>query len=211
MGSSKYLLFGIVAILIGGCGSYLQSSLNVNGEKSAYNKILVVAKTKDEFARISFENQVETRLLEYGVNSVSSIEVNATRNLVDQMSPEKVEELRKNLVSQGFDGVIISNLISQEQYLEVVEGDVSGYPGYYGRFGRYYGYYPSMYWEPDRLETGVRYTFESNLYDLKKTSGNNLSWIGRFKVSNPNNIKNSIDKYAKELAEVLLQEAIKLE
>ena len=131
-----------------------------------------------------------------------------TRRVKEEISETEMVQIKQALLAGNFDGVIITNLVNREQYLQVVQGDATAYPGYYGRFNRYYGYYYPISWEPDRLEAGVRYSFESNLYDLRMTEGNNLSWIGRFKVTNPDEIGKSIDKYANELVEVLVKEAI---
>ena len=199
-------------VLLQSCSSYLQDSLNVSKTKKKYDKILVVARTQNDLARINFENKVVQYLSESGVNAISSKNLPLTKVIKDNINKEEAEKIRKQLVTEGFDGVIVTNLITSEQYVEVVEGNPSiYYGGYYGRFGGYYGYYPSTYWEPDRMETGVRYIFESNLYDVRLSESDNLEWIGRFKIDNPNNIKSTSDKYAKELVKTLLKESIQEE
>lgn len=199
------------AIVFSGCGtSYLKESSNVSQAKKSYDKILIVARAKDKIVRFKFEDQLVADLAAQGVAAASSKDVIKTESFDKEVSEKDIEKIRNKLVSEGYSGVIITNLINTAKYQDVVPGrsGVGYYPVRYGRFGRYYGAYPVSYWEPDQVEIGVEYTLESCLYDITVDQKDNLQWVGRFKVRDPNSLVKTIEKYSKELTSALLDQSI---
>lgn len=197
-------------MLLGCSSSYLTSSTNVSQEKKSYDKILVVAKTKNKTARIRFEDQVVADLGALGVHAASSMDVIKVDSFDKQLTEKDLDNLRNNLVASGYDGIIVTNLIDASQYTDVIPGGVSTsyVPTRYGRFGGYYGYYPVSYWEPDQVRTGVQYILESTFYDMTDNDGDDLQWVGQFKVKDPRNINNTVEKYSKELTAALKESSI---
>ena len=208
----KFLLLIFSLSLLVSCKTtYLQQSTNVSNVKKSYNNILIVSKSKDMTARIKAENQMVKDFAERGVKSSSSLDVIRTESFDKSLSEKELEDLRNNLVSNGYDGILITNLINAEQYQDVIPGGTSTamVPMRYGRFGRYYSYYPATYWEPDRIETGIKYTIETTLYDLTVDQEDNLQWVGRFQVKNPSDLMKLVEQYADELADALLETSVK--
>ena len=198
-------------LFITGCKTtYLEQSTNVSNEKRSYNKILVVSRTKDISARVNGERQVANDLLKRGVNAESSIDLIKTESFDKELTEKELDDLVSNLIEQGFEGVLITNLVDTSEYTDVIPGTArTAYvPVRYGRFGRYYTAYPATYWEPDRIETGVIYTVESCLYDITDRDEDNLQWVGRFKVKDPTNLTKVIEKYSTELADELIAQSI---
>lgn len=210
---SKIAVLGITFLMLLGCSSlYLDDSSLINPEKNNYNKILVIAKTKDKVLRMKFENQVVNDLAASGVQAISSMSVIKTESFSKVLTDSEIEDLKSKMLSSGYDGVIITNLINKEQYTEVHQGNVSRsyVPVSYGRFGRYYRYYPVDYWEEDEITTGTEYTLESCFYNITDSSGdNNLQWVGRFKIKDVSSIGKTVEKYSKELTGELLEKSIK--
>lgn len=207
----KFLALGFIAFLITSCASaYLQDSTNTSNSKKKYDKILVLAKSKDKIARMNFENQVVQDFAISGVSATSSESVIQTESFSDKLSESDLENLRLKLIKDGYTGVIITYLISKDQYSDVIPGGSSTafVPVRYGRFGRYYGAYPMNYWEPDQIQVGIEYTLESCFYDITVDKSDNLQWVGRFKVKDPNSLSKTIEKYSKELTAQLLLESI---
>ena len=196
--------------ILSGCSSYLTSSENVSNAKSDYDKILVVGRSKDKTARIKFENSVVSHLREQGITGVASYSGNSPININKKYSDGELASLKKRLLSAGYDGVLVTNLIDTEKYTDVVPGGTSTtyVPTRVGRFGRYLAYYPVTTWEPDQLKSGTKYIFESSLYRLAEAAGDNLQWVGRFEVKNPTSIGNTVDKYAKDLTNALVKSSI---
>lgn len=207
----NFILLWFVTILLAACSnSYLMQSTNVSKNKKKYDKVLVVAHTKDKVARIRAEGLVVNELGLRGVTAESSVDVIKTENFSEEMSEDEIKTLVSQLLDAGFTGVLITNVINTERYEEVIRGGskVEYQAPQYGRFGQYYNYYPATSWEPDRIETGVDYTVESCLYDIAVTQQDNLQWVGRFKLKNPKDIKEAITQYSKELAEALIDQSI---
>ena len=205
------LYFGLFTLLFSSCvTSYLKDSSVVNNNKKSYEKVLVIAKTSDKTSRTTFENQVVQDLAANGVNATSSISIIKTDSFAKELSDEEIEDLKEKLINDGFDGVIITNLIDKQQYTDIDQGNISTtyVPVRYGRFGRYYRTYPVSYWEQDEISSGIEYTLESCLYNLSNSSENNLQWVGRFKVKDPKSLVKSIEKYSIELTTELLEKSI---
>lgn len=205
---------GFMALFVMGCGTtYLKNSSNVSETKKKYDKILVVARAKDKVARIKFEDQLVKDLALQGLNAVSSINAIQKESFSKELTEQDIEKIRTNLVSEGYTGVIITNLVNTAQYTDVIQGNMGTayYPSRYGRFRRYYGAYPVNYWEPDQVETGIEYTLESCLYDISIDQKDNLQWVGRFQVKDPGSLTKTIEKYSKELTTALISESISLE
>ncbi len=200
----------IVVLLFSACSSYLTSSENVGETKKPYEKILVVGRSKDNTARIKFENSVVSQLKEVGVKGTASHAANKVIDLNKKYSETELVILKKTLMAGGYDGVIVTNLINTEEYTDVIPGNTSTayVPTRAGRFGRYLVYYPVTRWEPDQLRSGTKYVFESSLYRLTEDSGDNLQWIGRFEVKDPSNLTNTVNKYAKDLTNALIKSSI---
>jgi hypothetical protein len=208
---NRIITLFLLSFIFSSCSSsYLKDSTNVSNTKKQYDKILVIARAKDKTTRINFENQVVKDFAENGVNATSSRDIFQSENFERELSEKEIEELRLSLVKKGYGGVVITNLISKDQYTDVVPGSTSTayVPVRYGRFGRYYGTYPMSYWEPDQVKVGIQYTLESCFYDIRQNLNDNLQWVGRFQLKDPKSLTKSINKYSKELTENLMLESI---
>jgi len=206
-----FLLLSLSIFLLSGCKTtYLQQSTNVSNVKKSYDKILVVSRSKDVSARLNAERQVVSHLAVKGINAESSIDVIKTDSFDKELTEKELDNLVEQLLAQGYDGVVLTNLVDASQYSDVVPGTArTAYmPVRYGRFGRYYSAYPATYWEPDRVETGVIYTLESCLYDITNKGQDNLQWVGRFKVKDPSDLMKVIEKYSIELTNELIAQSI---
>ena len=200
----------LLSLLLSSCSSYLTSSENVSNTKNDYEKILVIGRSKDNTARIKFENSVVSQLAEQGLNGISSYAANAMVNINKKYSDSELAALRKRLMSNGYDGVIVTNLINTEAYTDVVpDGTSTAYaPTRVRRFGRYLTYYPVTTWEPDQLKSGTKYIFESSLYRLAEKAGDNLQWVGRFEVKDPSSLEKTVNNYATDLTKALVKNSI---
>lgn len=200
----------IIVILLSGCSSYLTSSENVSQTKNDYDKILVVGRSKDNTARIKFENSVVAQLQESGLKGVASHTKKGVLDITREYSDDELAVLKKNVMSNGYDGVIVTHLINTEAYTEVLPGGTSTtyVPTRVGRFGRYLAYYPVTTWESDEYKSGTKYIFESSLYRLEDTTKDNLQWVGRFEVKDPTNIAKTAENYATDLVKALVKSSI---
>lgn len=205
------ILFGLTALfLLLGCSSYLTGYENVSNVKNSYGKILVVGRSKSKTARIKFENSVVNQLKESGISAAASHAAKTTIDLNKKYAEGELATLKKSLMTNGFDGVIVTHLIDTEAYTDVIPGGTSTayVPARVGRFGRYLTYYPVTTWEPNELKSGTKYIFESSLYRLIQGSGENLQWVGSFEVKDPTDLENTVNNYAKDLTKALVKSSI---
>ncbi|MEM8926656.1 MAG: hypothetical protein AAGC45_00515 [Bacteroidota bacterium] len=206
-----HILFGLIVLpLFCGCSSYLTGYENVSNIKNTYEKILVIGRSKSKTARIKFENGVVDELKESGISAVAS---HAAKTIIDfnkKYSESELGALKKKLMTNGIDGVIVTNLINTEEYTDVIPGGTSTtyVPTRIGRFGRYLTYYPVTTWEPNELKSGTKYIFESSLYHLVESSGEDLQWVGNFEIKDPTSLENTVNNYAKNLTKALIKGSI---
>lgn len=203
-------LFVLAAFVFTGCKTtYMTNSTNVSNQKKKYDKILVVYREGDMTGRIALENQIVRDLAAQGISAVSSIQTIKTDSFEKELSEAELDQLVSSLLSAGYSGVLVTNLLDKSQYTQVTPGAVyGGYGGMYGGFGSYYGMYPMTYREPDRVTTGIEYILESVLFDISDNDGENLQWVGRFSVKNPSDIQKTVAKYSEELITELMAQSI---
>lgn len=201
----------VFVLILTSCGSsFLKNYENISKTKKSYNKIIVIGRSSDQISRIKFEDNVVNHLKEEGVEAVASYKIDITKNIQKDFSEAEVNAIEKELLAKGIDGSIITNFINSEKYQEVIPGNSSTnyYPVRYGRFGRAWGYYPISTWEPDQIQVGVKYLFETSFYKLNENDEDNLQWLGRFEVKDPSDLNKIATKYAKELVTKLVKESI---
>lgn len=203
-------LFVLAALMITGCATtYLTNSTSVSNQMKKYDKVLVVYREGDMTGRIALENQLVQDLKLQGVNAVSSIQVIKTDSFQKELSEAELDQLVESLLSAGYTGVLVTNLLDKSQYTQVTPGSVyGGYGGMYGGFGSYYGMYPMTYREPDRVSTGIEYSLETVLFDISDRDGENLQWVGRFSVKNPSDLQKTVAKYSGEVVTELMAKSI---
>jgi len=209
----KKIIFslGILLFLVQGCASsYLQEAVNVSNEKKSYDKILVVSMASDKASKVRSERALVSKLAENGIQAVAAHEESITSSVSGKLSESEGRALAGSLSATGYQGIIVTNLVNTQQYTDVIPGGTSTsyYPVRYGRYGRYVGAYPITSWEPDRIQSGVEYILETCLYDIRVNKGDNLEWVGRFKVRDPSDLNKVTEKYVNELVEALLESSI---
>lgn len=200
-------LLVLVSLIFTGCATtYLQQSTNVSTQQKKYDKILVVHRETDKTVRIALENQIVNDLKAKGVNAASSIQAIKTVSFDKELTEAQLDQLVDTLLQQGYTGVIVTNLLDASQYTQVTPG--ATYPAYYGGWNTYWDYYPMYQRQPDRVTTGVEYILESCLFDITDTQGDNLQWVGRFKLRDPSDLQKVTAKYSAELIEALMASSI---
>ncbi|MEN8787948.1 MAG: hypothetical protein ABF293_12150 [Flavobacteriaceae bacterium] len=203
-------MFLLMVFVLSGCKTtYMTNSTSVSNQKKKYDKILVVYREGDMTGRIALENQLVQDLKLQGVSAVSSIQVIKTDSFQKELSEAELDQLVESLLSAGYTGVLVTNLLDKSQYTQVTPGAVyGGYGGMYGGFGSYYGMYPMTYREPDRVSTGIEYSLETVLFDISDNDGENLQWVGRFSVKNPSDLHKTVAKYSGEVVTELMAKSI---
>ena len=143
-----------------------------------FNKVLIVAKVKDESARRIAEDKIAKAVkAPVAVPSYSYL----TGNDTDEA------QLTAKLKNDGFDGVIIVQLKEVEKSTSYTPGTV--YAG--GWYGGYRGGYGGMYGSPGYYSEDKTYYTETTVFSL---ADNKLLWSGVTSSLNPSKVEKTIDE-----------------
>ena len=197
----RSLLLLLAGLTLTACGSYLVNSENVSKAKKPYAKVFVLAWSENNIARSLFESDVVKALEEKGIAGVRSLDSGIDIPVDHKPSESEAEAIGNAIKAQGFDGVVVINLVSREEYKTEVPGSYAYRydPASTMYFGSYMGLYPAVTWEPGKQVTGTRFVLESTLYDLTSPKEENLQWIGWFEMEDPTDIRKTTARFAKEL------------
>lgn len=133
-----------------------------------YNKLLVVGMmgARDQTLRQNIENSMVQQLQANGINAVAATKQYGPRTFRDM----KEEDAVKMVSNDGFDGVLVAELIDKNKEKYYTPGYVSYTP--YGVVrGRWWPHYAVVYdriYSPGYYTTNTSYSLEVNLYDPKK-------------------------------------------
>ncbi|WP_033959699.1 hypothetical protein [Psychroserpens jangbogonensis] len=187
-------------------------SENISNTKE--NNFLVVVRTDNEQARITFENEIVKQMKEKGFKATASFSKFGSLKPNEPKSEGSKQKLQELLKSQGFDGVVLTVM---KDYQEETRVDKEG--GYYAG-GNYYGYYPRYYggfygyyynpisyhtlgnYVPETMTTSTSklYILETTVYDLKKTDENQLVAVVTSQLDNPESAGLVATDFVKKIA-----------
>lgn len=195
----------ILTLSLTGCGSYLTQAENVSKVKKPYSKVFVMAWFQNGIARGLTERDVAQALRDKGYTAIRSLDSGIEIATDHKPSESEAAAIGNALKEQGFDGVVLINLVEREEYKTEVPGSYAYRydPSNSLYFGSYMGLYPAVTWEPGKQVTGTRFVLESTLYDLNSPKEENLQWIGWFEVEDPTDIEKTTASFARELVAAL--------
>ncbi|MCJ7468427.1 MAG: hypothetical protein MUO53_17240 [Maribacter sp.] len=107
-------------------------------------KVLVIACTANDHARIAFEEQIAEQLRARGINAVESFKKAPKIYPNREISEERVALIKSLLESEGFNAVVTTVIKNEEQVTTTTSNGAyvglynNYYPGYYGSFYNYY-------------------------------------------------------------------------
>lgn len=188
---------------------------NVNDIRD--NKILVIARTNDNQARIAFESEIANKLKESGMNATTSFSVLPTKVKIGKgITGEQKVAFRNFLSSEGYDGIVLSVIKDEEETTKTYSdggyyagATVPFYPGFYNGFYSYY-YHPMAYTsfgtyvEPtSSTYTYKTYVLETVAYDLNQEEAKQLVAVVTSKIENPQDISRNAEEYTKKIVKAL--------
>ncbi|MFZ1864860.1 MAG: hypothetical protein WAU39_11605 [Polyangiales bacterium] len=178
---------------------------NPGFEDAFFRKLFIIGIGRDESARRMFEDTFVKALDARGAEAQSSWTV------LPQSEQLTEEQIRSAIDGGGFDGVLITRLLSVEEAQEYVQGKSYVVPktthygyGYYG----YYSYYGTSYatvHEPGSIKTNTTVRLETNLYSVA-TGG--LVWSGQTDTINPDSVSELIDSMTAAVTKQLAEEKL---
>ncbi len=161
-------------------------------------KMLVLAMTDNLTARQVFEDELSSALQRRSMQAMQAYNALETGITSGPLSETELDRMADDLSGQGFDAVMITSVIGVEQHHQHLTG--TGYTyDYYGRFGRYYYRYQDIYYQPQAVREYHVYHVETAVYQLQVADQNHLVWVGSFDITDPINIRRTVDDYVKSL------------
>lgn len=201
----KALTILLALLALGGC-SQNKTSIelawrNPGFEDVFFEKLFVIGVGRDDGARRLFEDTFAKTLEAQGTEAQPSWKV------LPQTEQLTQEQIRNAIDGGGFDGVLVTRLLSIDQDQEYVPPKSYTVPTTYYGYG-YYGYYGTSYatvHEPGYFETHTTFRLETNLYSVA-TGG--LVWSGQTETLDPDSLTEVIDSVTAAVARELKEEQL---
>jgi hypothetical protein len=190
-----------VATLLAACAStHVASTWRDPQDKAApVAKLIVFAATKDDAVRRLAENRA-VQTLPRGTVGVQSY------TLFEKFDPDEAK-LRERLSKEGFDGALVSRLVSidrNKEYIPPQTHIAQSYPGYayLPHYRSFYWYYPQAYTytTPGYVTENTRYVVETLLYRLP--DGKPV-WSAVSETINPNSTIAMVNEIVRLIADEL--------
>lgn len=212
----KILLGLLMTLIIASCSnskvlaSWKSDNLN---EIKNNKKLLVIARTDNNQARIAFENQISQKLNDEGIKAVSSFSILPSNlKIGKELSEEQKAAFKEFMKVEGFDGVVLNVIKDLEETTKTysdggyyVGATIPFYPNYYNGFYSYY-YNPYSYSTfgnyVDRSTTTYTYktyVLETVVYDLNQKDGSQLVAVVTSQIDNPRDVDKNAEEFAKKI------------
>ena len=214
--SIPFLLGLIVMLAFNSCSSVkvLDSWKSDDMSDVKNRNYLVVARSADNQARLTFENEIVKQMTSKGYKATASYSKFGNLNPNEEPSEANKAKIKKMLEAEGFDGVVLTVMKDYQEETRVQKeggyyegGNYYGfYPRYYGGFYRYYGHPMSMRtlgnYVPESTSTTTSkvYILETTVYDLKAADNNQLIAIVTSQIDNPTSASEAASAYVKKVA-----------
>jgi hypothetical protein len=167
--------------------------------QTAFEKLFVIGVGENEGTRRLFEDTFAKALANEGAAA------QASWGFLPQSTRLTEEQIRGALEGGGFDGVLITRLLSVDRQQEYVPPSTYTVPtpdyGYYGYYGTSY----ALVNEPGYFKTNTTFRLETNLYSVA-TGG--LVWSGQSETLNPESLAEVIDSMTSAVAKRLKEDRL---
>ncbi len=201
----------ILAACSGTATSIPQSYRNPGYETTVFKKLFVIGVAQNEESRKGFENAFTTAIVALGGQA------EASWHTLPQDDQLEEAEIRTAIEGGGFDGVVITRLLSVDKDKEYtpatthMNARTTYYPGagYGYGYGRgYYGFYGTTYaqiHDPGYFETSTTLRLETNLYSV---ADNGLVWSGQSDTVDPKSVADARESMTAAVATKLKEERL---
>lgn len=217
-------LFCVVAFILQSCsGTKVLSAWKAEENivnKFKGNKVLVIARTSNNQARIEFESAITKELKSRGISATPSFSKAPKIYPKKEITEERVAFIKELLGYEGFDAIVLTVIKDKAQSIQTSSSGIfvgasynNFYPGYYGTFYDYYAYpyaYGSYYnsfggYIPTSSSTYVvtDYVLETVAYNLNEEKNDQLVAVVTTELNNPKNAHKAAGKYVEKVMKSL--------
>lgn len=164
-----------------------------------FKKICVLGIGANSVNRRTFEDVMQTKLLNLGYPVVAALDYLPPNAAIGTITKEIVEEIFTNA---GIDAVFTMSLRHEEDTRRYVPGSSAYVPYYYNTgFYNYYGGYGGYYYSPGYYTGSVQIYLEANLFNLKTDE---LIWSAETKTTDVTNVQ----KVAEQFSDVIIKDFV---
>ena len=213
--TSTLLLLFVIGLTFQNCSSVkvLDSWKSETITNIKATNFLVVARSNNNQARLTFENEIVKQMEAKGYKATASFAKFGDMKPNEKQSEASKKNLEKIIKAEGFDGVVLTVMkdYQEETRVEKDGGYYAGgnYYGYYPRFyGGFYGYYRhpmsmttlgNYVPETSTTRTSKVYILETTVYDLKAAVERQLVAVVTSKLDNPESASEAASAYVKKI------------
>ncbi|WP_422080975.1 hypothetical protein [Ulvibacterium sp.] len=200
-------LFGFFVVMACSTTRFVDSWKNKEVSSFQPEKLLIIGMTENLTARMIFEEELKKQFVKYGIDAHESSMV-LDRSFTDsQRSEEEIDAMEEQLLTQGFDAVVITAIIGVDDKRSYNSGYYTfGYHWY--RFGPYYYRFQDLYYTPDYYSDYQVYHVETSIYNIKEDMDRSLVWVGTFDIVDPTDITSTVDDYVERIIMQLEREGV---
>lgn len=178
-----------------------------NYEGKSFDKVLVLAISKNLKSRTLFENTAVELLKEEGINATNALGVFTP---VEDMKELTQEEVEKRVKAGGYDAILVTSTI-EVNTRDVRVNNYNYYPYMYGgRYGYGYGsfiYYNYDYWwGMEQYREEKTFVVETRLYDVNESNPKEaIVWSGQSELVDPSGAESASKMYSNKLVKTLIE------
>jgi hypothetical protein len=189
-------------------------------DKFKQKKVLVIARTANNQARIAFEQAIANRLRSQGVNATESFTRAPVIHAEREMTEERMKFIKSMLDSEGYNGIVLTVIKDKQQHTETSSSGMyvgasysNYYPSYYGGFYNYYSYpYANGYYYDSfggyipfssSTRTVTNYVLETVAYNLDEPDENQIVAVVTTNLEDPKQAYKTAGKYVDQIVKHL--------
>ena len=199
----------LLAILLLGCSSAELVSTWKNPDIVIFDayKVLIVGMTPNEDAREVFETRMKRQFTARDIEAVRSIDLFDVAFTNSARSEDELDEVEQLLLDRDFDAILFTKVLGSESR-QSFRRRMADLDSYYGKFRDDYLEHQDIYYDDEYYNQYMVYHAETSLYCICVGKERELIWRGAIDVTDPMDLKKTIDDYIKLLVLAMGEEEI---
>jgi len=188
----------VVALLFMGCSytELVDSWKNPDIVIFDASKVLVVGMTSNLKGQEDFETKMKRQFTKRGVEAMRGIDLFDVGFTDSERSEEELDDVEKSLLDKDFDAILFTKILGSEDK-QTFRKSMADLDSYYGTFKEDYISHQDIYYDENYYDEYKVYRAETSLYCICVGKERQLIWRGIIDITDPSNIKNTVDDYVK--------------
>ena len=199
----------LLVLVFFGCSSAQLVSTWKNPDIVVFDayKVLIVGMTPNEDAREIFETKMKREFKKQDVEAFRSIDLFDVTFTDSARSEEEMDEVEQLLLDRDFDAILFTKVLGSES-VQSFRQRMAELDSYYGKFRDDYLTHQDIYYDTDYYDQYMLYHVETSLYCICVGKERELIWRGAIDITDPMDVKKTIDDYIKLLVLAMGEEDI---